>query len=199
MHTPERVSRSFSPGGYLELNVNVTDNSFGISHSSLVWYHNETELVSGDRRAITNNHTTLIIRDMRSHDAGEYKVNFSYTCPYPLPSLALFAPVTFTVQGNSPPTYNPLSRIPTYYVSAEDSNTNIMLMNISVNTLYLNLFHPYWYRNGRRLSNVHLNGSTTSVSLQAAYTDIGGIYIGLIEAYHRHQLVLYDCCIGLSQ
>ena len=196
MHTFEPVSRSFSHGGYLELNINITDSNFGISNSSLVWYHNGTELFSGDRHTITNDNTRLIIRDMRSHDAGVYKVNFTYTCPYPLPSLALFAPVTFTVQENSPPTYNPLSMIPAHYVSAEDPNSTIVL-DISTDTQYFIPLGAYWYRNGSQLRNT---GSTISLSLYTNSDDISGIYFGLIEVMYRYQPVINEdyCVIGSS-
>ena len=200
MCTEEPVTRSFVHDGYLELNVKMCNYS-GISEVSLMWYHNDTLIISGARRTLSNNNTQLTLRDMRDYDAGIYKVNFSRSCEF-VPSIVLAdnAPVVFVVQEHSLPTYNPYSRVPTYYIT--DDMDSIMLLNefTGIQPSSNSPLFSSWNRNGTRIIessmfNMTLDGSATS-TLQAIYNitnDVTGTYVGITYLNLRHQY--YDCPI----
>lgn len=159
------------------------DHHYNTIGSSLVWYHNETELSPGGRHNITNSNTTLIITDMKDYDAGSYKVKFFNNCSYPLPSLAYAAPVTFTVQENSVPVYNPLATIPTYYLTVNST----VVLNLPVVDAHVQQYTynhtPYWYRSDGIQTGI---GKESMMSLSVQTTDDNiGVYIGLIMARYK--------------
>ena len=114
------------------LNVNTTDNNRA---RYTAWYHNGTTIVSGNKYVIEN--TTLIVNNMAENDAGKYEVKInSISSDYDrrnslecdslvLPLLeaqAAHAPVTFMVQEQFIPVYDPSSIVSTHYVT-NDTDT----------------------------------------------------------------------------
>ena len=97
------------------MNVKVLNNIYNINNDSLVWYRNDSRIISGGRHIISDNNTRLTINNLRDYDAGVYKVNFSYSCDYSLPSIPDFVPVVFTVQEHSLPVYDPLTTVPIHH------------------------------------------------------------------------------------
>ena len=127
------------------MNVIVLSNDYGINNDSLVWYHNDSRIIPGGRHIISDNNTRLTINSLRDYDAGVYKVNISYSCDYPLPSTANFVPVIFTVQEHSLPVYDPLTTVPTYYITDRSSR---IFLNTSLQSQYIRRIYddPFWYK-----------------------------------------------------
>ena len=199
VYTEESVVRSFSRGEHLVLNVNLTDpDNFGIrlTNVSLFWYHNETKLLAGNKYVITNNTKTLTISDMTGSDAGVYEVKIdlrlssdeNQDCDSSiLESHALFAPVTFTVQEQSLPEYNPSSIISTYYINRTESDAgyNVELReDIQLNND--DNYRSNWYRNSTQLYNGDMYSLTItnqgfSLRITSNFTaDVIGDYVGIL-------------------
>ena len=201
IYTDEPVLRAFYQGGYLELNVKVLSNYYGINNDSLVWHHNDSQIISGGRHIISDNNTRLTINNLRDYDAGVYKVNFTYSCEYPLPSTAAFVPVIFMVQENSLPVYDPLTA--NYYFI--DSNPRIFL-NTSVPLQYIrSIYGVYWYKDGVRISNSNMSILTTTeqdglrtetLELTGTGSDsVAGIHMMALRArYDRSSIFYEDYC-----
>ena len=164
--------------------------------------------MSGNRHTITSNDTTLIIGNMEASDAGTYQVkinatqfNYGRNAPFCdsllLPVLepnADFAPVTFTVQENHVPEYNPSSVISTRYVNEGSAGSLELESDIQINSSLLrrDLRH-YWFKNGTRISNdgtYDLTGSSQDrLSLRIMYNDsadITGDYVGTSWLYYSY-------------
>ena len=181
--------------------MNISSNiNYGFQIISLSWYHNGSEIMSGNRHTITSNATTLIIGNMEASDAGTYQVkinatqfNYGRNAPFCdslfLPLLepnAGFAPVTFTVQENHVPEYDPSSVISTRYVNEGSAGRLELESDIQINSLLLDRdLRHYWFRNGTSLANDVTYNSTGSsqdrLSLRIMYNDsadITGDYVG---------------------
>ena len=216
MYTTGPVVRSFNRGGKLQLNVTISSERVG----SLAWYHNETRINSGSKFTISDDDTVLTGINMEASDAGVYEVKIDSirtTLSEPwcdaliLPLLeasAIYAPVTFRVQENSLPTYNPLSVVHINYIneSNDESSHTTELRNIAhVNTSFLSSkFVRYdWYKNGRYIDdddddddemyNMITQNSKGINSLFITYNDTKdatGNYIGIqmINSFY-----LYSC------
>ena len=141
---------------------------------------------------------------MRDYDAGIYKVNFSRSCEF-VPSIVLAdnAPVVFVVQEYSLPTYNPYSRVPTYYIT--DDMDSIMLLN-EFTGIQPNSSSPLfssWNRNGATITensmfNITLDGSATSTLQTSVYNithDVTGTYVGITFLALNSRRQYYDCPI----
>ena len=111
-----------------------------------------------------------------------------------LPSLESTAPVTFTVQEQHIPTYDPSSIVSTHYISEDTSNTLQLHSNIntSLGTYVDRHSMNYWFRNGNRLAdNSIFNSSGSSLerlSLQVTSNnsaDITGDYVGTVWIRYR--------------
>ena len=162
--------------------------------------------MSGNRHTITSNATTLIIGNMEASDAGTYQVkinatqfNYDRNAPFCdslfLPVLepnAGFAPVTFTVQENHVPEYNPSPVISTHYVNEGSAGSLELGSDIQINSSLLrrDLRH-YWFRNGTSLANdgtYDLTGNSQDrLSLRIMYNDsadITGDYVGTSWFYY---------------
>ena len=74
VYTEESVVHSFVRGGNLEFNVNIFNHPLAHYIDSLAWYHNGTQIVSGNKYTISNNDTMLMISNMVGSDAGTYEV-----------------------------------------------------------------------------------------------------------------------------
>ena len=182
------------------MNISNNTNSYDFQIVSLSWYHNGSEIMSGNRHTITNNATTLIVGNMEASDAGTYQVkinatqfSFDRSAPFCdsllLPVLepyAAFAPVTFTVQENHMPEYNPSSVISTCYVNEGSAGSLELASDIQFNSSLLRRdLRQYWIRNDTRISNDGTYNSTGSsqdrLSLRIMYNDsadITGDYVG---------------------
>ena len=206
MYTTDPVVRSFNHGGRLQLNVNISSHHYSRPNISLVWYHNGARIVSGSKFTIIDNNTVLTITDMEPSDAGEYTVRISsidasdqgYSndpqCEaIVLPSLeflALHAPVTFTVQQNFLPEYNPLSIATTY--SLKENRHRIELSSEPSQSFYPE--RSYWSRNGIRLIdgaiyNSTVSGQSNSLMITFNDTDVAaGSYVGIswVDIYELH-------------
>ena len=192
VYTEEPVIRSFARGGNLELNVNIFDYPLAQYIDSLAWYHNGTEIVSGNKYTISNNGTMLMISNMVGSDAGTYEVkvrSISYDsdlnsplCDPIIPPLLEFIPnlhpVTFTVQESHPPSYDPSSIISIAYVS--DNANSIRLNGTEYNSpISIAETFSYWSRNGSVLSGSLQEG----LSLQIMYNntaEVTGSYEGIL-------------------
>ena len=215
VYTEEPVVRSFARGGNLEFNVNIFNHPLAQYINSLAWYHNGTQIVSGNRHRISSNDTMLMISNMVGSDAGTYEVkvrSISYDSDLnsPLcdsiiaPLLELipnFRPVTFTVQGSHPPSYDPSSIISIAYVS---DNANSIRLNGTLqynSPISITETYPVWFRNGIVLSDGDMYNSTgEGLSLQIMYSntaDVTGSYEGILwtsvdnlsrlcEGYHNY-------------
>ena len=185
------------------LNVLISGDYHVQYINSLAWYHNGTEIVSGNKYTISSNDTMLMISNMVGSDAGTYEVkvrSISYDSdlnsplcdPIIPPLLELIPnlhPVTFTVQESHPPSYDPSSIISIAYVS---DNANSIRLNGTVqysSPLSITQAYHYWYRNGILLSDgdMYVYNSTGSLqeglSLQIIYnntTDVTGSYVGIL-------------------
>ena len=199
IYTDEPVSRAFNQGGYLEMNVKVLSNYYRINNDSLVWYHNDSQIISEGRHVISDNNTRLTINNLRDYDAGVYKVNFTYSCDYPLPSTADFVPVIFTVQEHSLSNYSPLTTVPTYYITDRNSWPGILL-NTSVPLQYIDeIYYDFWYKDGVRVpdsntSTTEQNGlRTDTLELTGTESDsAAGIYMVILYAEYDYHSSLYD-------
>ena len=110
------LTRTFILGSTIELQVNISTNYRASHIGTLIWYHNETEILtrSSGRVSVLNNGRRIIIRDTTHADAGNYEVKIA-SLDYDdsvcdslwLPLLrnhAALAPVTFTLKlMNEPP------------------------------------------------------------------------------------------------
>ena len=198
------VVRSFSRGGSLWLSVNTSDGRY----ISLAWFYNGTEITSREngRLIIDNNGTRLSITNMEESDAGTYQVKINSTSFHiysnseacdaiVLPSLesnADYAPVTFMVQEQHIPTYDPSSIVSTHYISEDTSNT--LQLHSTINTslgTYPDGHRNYWFRNGSRLSDNNIFNSSGSslerLSLQVTSNnsaDITGDYVGIVWIWY---------------
>ena len=204
MYTDGPVSRTFNRGESLQLNVEVlSPNDYDFTSESLAWYHNGSRIISGGRHTISSGNTRLTINDLRDFDAGFYKVNFTFSCDYPLPSTADFVPVVFTVQEHSLPVYDPLNTVLTYYVM--DISRPRVYLNASVPSHYYTTlgftrggFLDVWHKDGMRvyedLSVADQDGKWTAT---LELTGIGsesasGIYtVALLSAYED---TIWDNC-----
>ena len=184
------------------LNANISDARRHIS--SLAWYHNGTEIISGNGNKYTissnGNTHTLRITSMVASDAGTYKVKIASIDYYGhssadcddmtvLPLLELFslhAPVTFVVQEGCVPTYDPTSILSMLYIS---ENANYLRLGPIQSNSSLSISHinHMWYRNGIQLSDGDMYNSTGSLqerlSLQIMYNntaDVTGSYMGIL-------------------
>ena len=210
--------RSFSRGGSLLLSVDTSDNRY-FSIRSLAWYHNGTEITSGEngRMIIDKNGTRLSITNMEESDAGTYQVKINSTSFHfhnnsedcdaillPLLELnAVHAPVTFTVQEQHTPTYDPSSIVSTHYISEDTSNTLQLHSNINTSLgTYLDRHGNSWFRNGSYLSdNSIFNSSGSSLerlSLQVTSNnsaDITGDYVGIVSIrdFYLQRTFRYIC------
>ena len=155
MYTTGPVVRSFNRGGRLQLNVMI--NSLCDDNSTLAWYHNKTHITSGSKFTITDDDTVLTGINMESSDAGVYEVRISSvnvtceppsSCVLPLPeTLAVYAPVTFIVQENCLPTYNPLHVVSVKYIfENDDESSRAIELRSTAHTI--NNSSYVWYRNG---------------------------------------------------
>ena len=162
-----------------------------------MWYHNGSQILSRGRHIISENNTKLTINNLRDYDAGVYKVNFSYSCIYPLPSVAAFVPVMFTVQEHSLPLYDPLTTLPTYYIT--DISPRIFL-NTSVPSQYIRrLYGVYWYKDGVRVSNSNTSTLTTTEqgglrtgTLDLTGRESAGIYMVALRVRYAYESILFD-------
>lgn len=204
VYTEEPVVRSFTRGGNLVLNVNVSDTRYARYISSLAWYHNGTEIVSGNKHTITNSDTTLRITNIAEGDAGTYEVkvrSISYDsernspiCDSIVPPLfelhPMLQPVIFTVQESSPPTYDPSSIISIVYVGENAGSIRLNGTSVQYNSsISITQTRHNWFRNGIRLSDGGMYNSTGSLqeglSLQIMYNniaDVTGDYVGVLWA-----------------
>ena len=214
------VVRSFSRGGSLLLSVNTSDNSY-FSIGSLAWYHNGIEITSGEngRMIIDRNGTRLSITNMEEGDAGTYHVKINSTSFHTqnnseacdaivlplLESSAGHAPVTFIVQEQHIPTYDPSSIVSTHYISEDTSN--MLQLHSTIDTslgTYLNTQRNSWFRNGAPLSDSSVFNSSGSslerLSLQVTSNnsaDITGDYEGSVWIYYAYlNGYLRDMCRG---
>ena len=204
------------------LSVNETNNIYNryFSISSLSWYHNGTEIISGEneRMIIDMNGTRLSITNMEESDAGTYQVKINSTSSsfgrnsescdlLALPLLELtagHAPVTFTVLEQHTPTYNPSSIVSTHYISEDTSNTLQLHSNINTSLgTYLDRHWIFWFRNGIRLSDnsmFNLSGSSLErLSLQVTSynsADITGDYLGMVWIVYNFNQDFRDLCRG---
>ena len=190
------------------LNVNIFSNYRAQFIRSLAWYHNGSEIVSGDKYRISNNATTLSIPNMAARDAGTYQAKISsyhYGGGNPSPecdsfvlpllaSLAAFSPVTFTVQEECVPVYDPASIISTHYIrNGSVSRIEISRPVIQLNSSLSSYLTPSWYRNGNdqilyNNENMYNSSATTWESLSLLISsndtaDIIGDYVGIIQTY----------------
>ena len=58
------------------LNVNISDDYYARYITSIAWYHNEMEIVSGNKYIIE--YTTLRINNMAENDTGKYEVKINF-------------------------------------------------------------------------------------------------------------------------
>ena len=179
--------------------------------SSLAWYHNGTELISGDGVTITNNGTSLTISNMAESDAGKYEVRINSLGSDPvfcdrnllplLENFALYAPVTFLLQESNLPTYNPEDIILDYDLKAYQSsaqqslviNNTIMVDAAAALGVTLSVIE-HLYKDGVHISDRSTYNSTISFdsimaqhSLRIPYNntdDIAGYYGHLAFAYN---------------
>ena len=188
------------------LNANISHHYYARWHiSSLAWYHNGTEIMSGNKYTISNNGTTHMLRitSMVASDAGTYKVKIASINYYGYSStdcddttvlpllelLSLHAPVTFVVQEGCVPTYDPTSILSMLYVSENANYLRIELRGPIQSNSPLSISHisHMWYRNGIQLSDGDMYNSTGSLqeglSLQIMYNntaDVTGDYVGIL-------------------
>ena len=143
LYTNEEIVRSFIPGEELELNVIISNRHYARHIYSIAWYHNGTQITSGNKYSITYNprtNTSLSIQNMVGSDAGIYEAKiesieyyeynrlslcyyYGYSSPHcdsiMLPLLethAIHTPVTFTVQEHRIPTYDPQPIVSSYSI-----------------------------------------------------------------------------------
>ena len=211
VYTEEPVVQSFNRDEHLVLNVNILSDPNIPLINSLAWYYNGTKLLAGNKYGITNNTKTLTISDMTGSDAGVYEVkinSISYNSTaneeqdcdsLVLPLLetrAILAPVTFTVQEQSLPEYNPSSIVSIYYVMAESDVGNGYDIELRGEVHPGNVsLRSAWYRNGTRLYNENMYNITATnraLSLRItanSTTDVIGDYVGILWAtLNREQL-----------
>ena len=186
------------------LSVNISESNL-FSITSLAWYHNGTEITSGSGEQgkqviIGNTGTRLSITNMEESDSGTYQVKITSTSldsaacdALTLPlfeSTAGHAPVTFTVQEQHTPTYNPSSSVSVQYITG---NTMELQSDTTMSSLRVNRHGKYWYRNGRGIvdNGVAFNSSGSSLerlSLQVTSdiirSDITGDYLGIVWIYY---------------
>ena len=208
------VVRNFTRGDSLLLNVNVSDHSY-FSIRSLVWYHNGTKITSRENgRLIIDRGATLSIANMEESDAGTYKVKINSTSfnffnnsefcdELVMPILELtagHAPVTFTVQEQHTPTYDPSSNIvSTLYVSEETRYTQQLNGTSVISLRYIDFLVILWSRNGRELSENMFTNEELSLQLESRnVNDIVGDYIGTMWiAFSVFSLDFFiDSCYG---
>lgn len=208
--------RSFSRGERLQLNVNI---NYTASHiTSLAWYHNGTRIVSGSKYTISDSDTELTVINMEESDAGVYEVRIqstdtSYTgySNHPLceslvlplvETTAAHAPVTFTVQENTLPKYDPLSVVTTHYITGISGTTELRDIYPAdvVSFLSLQSVGSYWSRNGvtvRRAYDYSTNEETHSLVLTYNNTeDAVGSYAAVLSF---HILDLSPLCEGYRE
>ena len=218
VYTEEPVVRSFSSGGRLVLNVNISDYYTAQFINSLAWYHNGTKLFSGDKYRITNNATTLSVSDMAESDAGVYDVKIDSLTYYYyygtnedpncdssvlplLESLAAHAPVTFTVQEHYLPEYDPHSIVSAYYITESDVDSYSVDLHVrGLSNVSFSYVGAYWYRNGNRLNNGDVYNITTTNQdsslrvMSNSTADIVGDYVGILTTYSFSFItVRYQC------
>ena len=206
------------------MNINISTDYSACYISSLAWYHNETRIVIGHRFTITDNGTALHIRNMEASDAGKYEVKInsidtellfgepsdaqcdSRVLPL-LESLAAHAPVTFTVQENSPPTRHPPIVVTTVYVTDLNITDTIQLHSISEGdsnfTTHLQI-RSSWFRNGswisdgQRYYNISMIDNQLGSSLIITYNsteEVAGYYVGLLTVDYY---IISGLCRGYS-
>ena len=198
---------NFTVGGSLLLSVNTSDSDY-FSITSLTWYHNGTEIIPEENRwLITENSTQLLITNLEESDAGTYEVKINSTSldseycdavslPW-LEALAAFAPVTFTVQEQYTPLYDPSSIVSTHYISQDtlmlelSHDTGISAADISFSRFGFPIF--VWYRNvvpiAHDSSIYNFRGSTLqrfSMNIATNNTDhiVGDYSAGMYLIYH---------------
>ena len=125
---------------------------------------------------------------MASMDAGVYQAkitpfDFSNCGPLVLQLLESFSnntAVTFVVQEQHVPAYDPTSVISTQYI--RDDSTNRMELSGVIqlsSSLSVNTYYHDWYRNGIRTSDGSMYNSTATtwerLSLQITYNDTADI------------------------
>ena len=192
LYTDEPLVRSFNCGESLVLNVNISDDGYARYITSIAWYHNGMEIVSGNKYIIEN--TTLRINNMAENDTGKYEVkinsisydryNNSSDCDslvLPLlETLAAHAPVTFMVHEQ----YVPASSIfSTRYVTNDSDDHSIELRSAPLNSSLLDSASSdvNWYKNGTHIS-VGGNEEELSLIYNSTATDIGD-YIRVLLLY----------------
>ena len=192
------------------LNVNISDEYYTRYIDSLAWYHNGTEIVSGNKYTISNNDTMLMISNMVGSDAGTYEVkirSISYrsyhnspVCDSIMELSTVLHPVTFTVQESHPPSYDPSSIISIAYISDNIRLNGTVRYNLP---LPITRTHHYWFRNGSRLSDGDMYNSTGSLqeglSLQIMYNntaDVTGDYVGILWSEIDYISGLGSLCEG---
>ena len=161
----------------------------------------------GGRHIISDNNTRLTINSLRDYDAGVYKVNFTYSCEYPLPSNPGFVPVIFTVQENSLPVYDPLATVSTYYITDRSSRLflNTSLQSQNIQRIYGD--YIYWYKdnvivresNTSNITTTEQHGLKTDI-LELIHTEsnsVAGVYmVGILARYNRSSNIWYeDYCL----
>ena len=176
------------------LSVNMSDHRSARYISTLAWYHNGTRIVSGNKYSLGNSAMVLNITNMTESDAGTYEVKVDILCARDyisrlLESLAVVAPVKFTLQENTVPVYNPSSTVSTLYIT-KDSTGRIELWRdiMQFNPLSFRRVHNDWYRNGTQATGSLYDSSASNfrrLSLQIAYNstdDAIGDYMGIAWA-----------------
>ncbi len=204
LYTEEPVVRSFKQGGSLELNANISDSNYGVcSSSSLAWYHNGTELSSGSKYSISNNATTLRISNMNGSDAGIYVVKIasidrhgarsdSRILPL-LESIALHAPVTFTVQENDVPVYDPSSIVSTVYVSENSSYIIELTKPVQLSYPQRDVYSVL-YRNGTQILSTYYAEWSGQITYSSSAVVLGD-YMGVLILSDRSIFIDDSLCV----
>ena len=213
LQTDEQVTRAFTPNEMMAMRINILDY-YNLKHhiGSLAWYHNGTRLTSDDRFKITNNGTSLTIRNMIESDAGKYEVkinsdpdelNSAFCDANILPQLengAIHAPVMFLLQKMYQPTYSPEDIImnyvlPAYQCTPHRTFTIDNTFNINAAAVLINLsrIKNILYKDGVSISDRNMYNSNVLYdsiirqSLKITYNntdDIVGLYVHQAYGYY---------------
>ena len=209
--------QNFSRGGNLLLSVSAPAHIY-FSISSLAWYHNGIEVTPGEseRLIIDSRGTRLNITNMEGSDAGMYQVKINSTSfnfmensascdEITLPTLeplAIHAPVTFTVQEQHTPTYNPSRIVSNIYILKDV--TKLELVNtLNPPNFGYSMHTSHWFKNGRGIFKFNSNPDQLTRSLQAQSGSSSGLladYIGafwiMSNYFDQH---FQDTCSGYVQ
>lgn len=207
LYSVEPVVQSFNYGENLELNVNVSDSYQAQYISSIAWYHNGSEIVSGNKYSIQNNATRLWIRNMTESDAGTYEAkirslsfgsNDSPNCDLlVLPLLeahAAYAPVTFIIQKQYIPVYEPAAIVSTYYLADSGDENRIELRSaLLINSSLLDSeVYSYWFKNGTQIANGGQEGLSLTYNNTAS---VIGDYVKVVSFSLYRSFTLRDLCM----